>query len=65
MCFIAKDSKVSSRSPSYDSSVDDLLTDELEGLKKPSYSKLASLAKIQQRTLGKQEDLLIEETKKI
>lgn len=38
-------SKVSSRSPTYDSSVDDLLSDELEGLKKPGYSKLASLAK--------------------
>ena len=45
--------KVSSEKPTYDSSDDDLLCDELDD-KKPSYSTLASIATKQQKSLDKQ-----------
>lgn len=57
--------KVSSRNTSFDSSDDDLLTCKLDDLMKPSNSKLAPLAKKQQKTLYKQEYLLVERWKRI
>lgn len=53
-CFMTKASKVSSKKPTFDSSDDDLLSKELDDMK-PSYSKLASIATKQQKSLVKQQ----------
>ena len=50
-CVMAKGSKLSSRNTSYDSCDDDLLNGKLDDHMKQSYSKLAPLAKKEQKLL--------------